>query len=109
MKTDIQQRMEEAESKYPMKGYVTWFANVFPDRNIAIMAAILVVVGIFMTAFNVAREHRFAVTINIVIIVVSLVTMLLIAKHKQKCVFKKRAEYLGISLQEYLELLNTMN
>jgi hypothetical protein len=101
-----QDQIKEAEDKFPMPSYVDWYQNSFPSRIIAFTGAGFILVGMVFTMVKAGRIHMISVTFQILSLVVFLCTMLLIAIIKKKRTFKKRARYLGITLQEYLNLNN---
>lgn len=102
MKTITQEQLKEAADKFPMPGYVYWYQFKFPARQIAFIGAGFVLIGILFSAIKAGKIHLLSVTLQFTSLVVWLCTMLFIAILKKKRTFRKRANYLGISLQEYM-------
>ena len=100
MKTITKEQLKEAAEKFPIPEYVYWYQHKFPSRQITFMGAGLVIIGIIFSAIGAGRIHLLSVTMQCVSFVVWMCTMLFIAIRKKRNTFKKRADYLGITLHE---------
>lgn len=95
------EELAAAEKHFPMPGYVVWYYQSFPSRQIGFIGAGLIVLGMVFTAINVGRIHMLSVVLQTCALVIFLCTMLGVAAVKKRSCFKKRASFLGVSFEEY--------
>ena len=98
--------LQDAILKFPDAKFTMWYLTKAPKKQFIYIEVVMFFVGFFATAF---RANKIIIDISMLIfcLILSLWgTIFLIAWYKQRAVEKKRAEYLGITLEEYYELIH---
>ena len=99
------EELNAAEAKFPIPNFVDWYLNRFPKKIFNIIASVIFGAGLFFTIFKSKRPLILIPTIMFCGMVLIGGTMHTIAWYMKRSTLKKRAEYLGLTLEEYLNLL----
>jgi hypothetical protein len=94
-------RLKAAEDKFPLPRFVTWYYQKFPRFWYCYLGALFILFGVFMTAFNMIHKVIGIPTYIVCVMVIAGAVMDTVTAIQKRATFKKRASFLGISLQDY--------
>lgn len=102
----LPEQFNEAEAKFPLPNFAYWYFYKFPSRQYIIAGAIVVMIGVVFTGFDLSRVFR-AIPTYIVAGMLLLITPVAVTAAIQKRItYRKRAKYLKITYREYINYLN---
>jgi hypothetical protein len=89
--------------KYPYPNFVYWNLHKFPSRKYIIAGCVVVAVGFILTAFKVNKIYISVPTYVVALMLVFAACLHVPVWCLKRRTEKRRAKYLGISLNEYIE------
>jgi hypothetical protein len=98
--------LQDAILKFPDPKFTVWYRTKFPKREFQIAALFTFAVGFVSTAIKAKKIVTGIATLLFLIILLPAGACHFIAWQLLRSVERKRADAMGISLQEYLQLFS---
>jgi hypothetical protein len=96
----------QAILKFPMPKITNWYLNNFPKKTFWIIEAFAFATGLVSTIFKSKKVITGMATLIFVVILAIAGFIHTLSWIKMRIVEKRRAKYLGISLQEYWDYID---
>ena len=100
--------LQDAILKFPDAKFTMWYLTKAPKKPFIYTEVVLFFIGFFSVAFKFKKIIVLIPTMLFILLLLMWGTIFLIAWYKQRSVEKKRAEAMGITLQEYYELIHDL-
>ena len=102
------EKLQEAIDKFPTPKITTWYLTAFPKKEIQLGLLFAFCVGFVSTAIKAKKVVTLIATLLFCLMLIPVAFIHTYAWVSMRRCEKKRAKYLGVSLQEYQNAVNTL-
>ena len=106
MKRITKYQLDLAMAKYPTPKFTRWYLTKFPKKTFVRLELGVFMAGFVSTAFKAPKKVRGILTLAFIVLLLPVACIHVIAWIKMRICEKKRAKFLGVSLQEYWTIVN---
>lgn len=101
----LPEQFNEAEARFPLPGIVNWYRYKFPARQYIIAGAVIVLIGVILTGFDMSKLIRAIPTLLVCIMLLIVAPIGLTVFILTKITMYRRAKYLGMKYRNYIKAL----